>query len=90
MADVRSGSGVPTVARFAGVSTAATPGTPIYVDTATGKTYVLTTGDVVTQAGIPLPSPLTTVSGSRGGNAALASLLTALAGLGLITDGTSP
>lgn len=30
-----------------------------------------------------------TVSGSRGGNAALASLLTALAGLGLITDSTT-
>jgi len=30
------------------------------------------------------------VTGSRGGNAALASLLTALAGLGLITDGTTP
>lgn len=29
------------------------------------------------------------VTGSRGGNAALASLLTALAGLGLITDGTT-
>ena len=30
-----------------------------------------------------------TVSGSRGSNAALASLLTALAGLGLVTDGSS-
>jgi hypothetical protein len=30
-----------------------------------------------------------TISGSRGGNAALASLLTSLAGLGLIVDGTS-
>lgn len=30
-----------------------------------------------------------TVSGSRGGNAALASLLTALAGLGLVTDSTT-
>jgi hypothetical protein len=29
------------------------------------------------------------VTGSRGGNAALASLLTALAGLGLITDSTT-
>jgi hypothetical protein len=32
------------------------------------------------------PAAKPTVSGSRGGNAALASLLTALAGLGLITD----
>lgn len=32
----------------------------------------------------------TSVTGSRGGNAALASLLTALAGEGLITDNTTP
>lgn len=38
-------------------------------------------------AATPVTKP--TVSGSRGGNAALASLLTALATLGLITDGTS-
>lgn len=31
-----------------------------------------------------------TVTGSRGGNAALGSLLTALANLGLLTDGTTP
>lgn len=35
------------------------------------------------------PAAKPTVSGSRGGNAALASLLTALAGLGLITDSTT-
>lgn len=35
----------------------------------------------------PIAKP--TVTGSRGGNAALASLLTQLAALGLITDGTS-
>lgn len=35
------------------------------------------------------PAAKPTVTGSRGGNAALASLLTALAGLGLITDSTS-
>lgn len=34
------------------------------------------------------PTPLT-VSGSRGGNAALADLLTQLAALGLIVDGTT-
>lgn len=33
--------------------------------------------------------PKPTITGSRGGNAALASLLTALAGLGLITDNSS-
>lgn len=36
----------------------------------------------------PIAKP--TVTGSRGGNAALASLLTALANYGLITDGTTP
>jgi hypothetical protein len=35
------------------------------------------------------PKPKPNVTGSRGGNAALASLLTELANLGLITDGTS-
>lgn len=36
------------------------------------------------------PAPQPTVTGSLGGNAALASLVTALADLGLIVDGTSP
>ena len=36
------------------------------------------------------PAAKPTVTGSRGGNAALASLLTALAGLGLITDSSTP
>lgn len=36
------------------------------------------------------PQVQPTVTGSRGGNAALASLLTALDGLGLIVDGSSP
>jgi hypothetical protein len=35
------------------------------------------------------PSAKPTITGSRGGNAALASLLTSLAGLGLITDSTT-
>jgi hypothetical protein len=35
------------------------------------------------------PASKPTVTGSRGGNAALASLLTALAGLGLLTDSTT-
>ena len=35
------------------------------------------------------PAAKPTVTGSRGGNAALASLLTALAGLGLLTDSTT-
>ena len=36
------------------------------------------------------PGATPAVTGSRGGNEALASLLTALAGMGLITDGTTP
>lgn len=36
-----------------------------------------------------IPTTKPNVTGSRGGNAALASLLTSLAGLGLITDGSS-
>lgn len=39
--------------------------------------------------GFQLTSGAATVSGSRGGNAALASLLTALASIGLITDSTT-
>jgi hypothetical protein len=35
------------------------------------------------------PNTKPTISGSRGGNAALASLITALAGLGLVTDSTT-
>ena len=35
------------------------------------------------------PTTKPTVTGSRGGNAALASLLTALAGLGLLVDSSS-
>lgn len=44
-------------------------------------------GDVAGKTFTPNSKP--TVTGSRGGNAALASLLTALAAIGLITDSTS-
>ncbi len=43
---------------------------------------------VGTLAGLVRNPP--TVTGSRGGNAALASLITALTGLGLVKDGTTP
>lgn len=56
------------------------------VDSADSRLYIRIEG---VWKGIPLAaSPKPSVSGSRGGNAALASLLTALAGLGLITDST--
>ena len=35
------------------------------------------------------PQPQPTITGAKGGNAALASLITQLAALGLITDGTT-
>ena len=43
--------------------------------------------DRLVLAGNDLAPP--TVTGARGGNAALASLLSALAGLGLIVDGST-
>ncbi len=50
-------------------------------------------GQTITQVGFFGTAPAgarPNVAGSRGGNAALANLLTALANLGLITDSTSP
>jgi hypothetical protein len=53
-----------------------------------GNTKIIATDvGVGFQGSSPLAKP--SVSGSRGGNAALASLLTALASYGLITDATS-
>lgn len=57
-----------------------------------GGTTELNTGlKVVGNVGFynTAPAAKPTISGSRGGNAALASLLTGLAGLGLITDSSS-
>lgn len=49
------------------------------------------TFDANTSVGAPsfIPDTVPTVTGSRAGNAALASLLTALAGIGLLTDSTT-
>lgn len=52
MADVRGASGAPAVGAFGGQS-AATPSTPIYVDTATGSLYVLINNAVVPVAPYP-------------------------------------
>jgi len=57
------------------------PNTPMYTDD-TGQDFILNLGAV---AGGTQP----TITGSRGGNAALADLLTNLATIGLIVDGTS-
>jgi hypothetical protein len=67
---------------------ATAPGTPDMgpvVYGSSGDLKVKTTGGNV----VTLPNTKPTVSGSRGGNAALADLLTELAALGLITDSTS-
>ena len=50
-----------------------------------GSGLAIENGQLVLQASGAPP----TVTGSRGGNAALASLLSALAGLGLIIDGSA-
>lgn len=47
MAEVRSSAGAPAAGAFSGIG-APSPGTPIVVDTATGKLYAMTTGDVIT------------------------------------------
>lgn len=48
MADVRSSSGIPSLANFGGTASPS-PGTPLYVDIATGDLYTVLTGDVVTR-----------------------------------------
>jgi hypothetical protein len=52
-----------------------------------GTSAALTLGLGVYGTAPPASAP--TISGSRGGNAALASLITALAATGLIIDGTT-
>jgi hypothetical protein len=65
----------------------------LVVNRITGSGFIQLTQDVkiVNRVGFNNASPLSkpTISGSRGGNAALASLLTALASYGLITDSTT-
>jgi hypothetical protein len=89
-----NGSGWTMRAKFDGLgrlfqSDQTAPSTPTgggiqYVEGGAGK-FKTSAGNVVIFA----PSSVPNVTGSRGGNAALASLLTQLASLGLITDGTS-
>lgn len=59
----------------------------IFAGAVTCATTLKVTGNIGFYNTSPAAKP--TVTGSRGGNAALASLLTALAGLGLLTDSTS-
>lgn len=65
-------------------SSSITGGLALYADTGAGKVRTAG-GNVVTFA----PNTAASVTGSRGGNAALLSLLTALAAQGFITDSTS-
>ena len=46
MADVRSGTGAPTLAQFAGVAMPS-PGSAVYIDKDSGIAYAVLTGDVV-------------------------------------------
>lgn len=77
-----TGPGAPTAPAGRGSLWRRTDATPaLYVKTADGAGGWL--------ACMVLPSGLPEVSGTRGGNAALANLLSALANLGLITDSTT-
>jgi hypothetical protein len=77
----------------AGYNVAGTSGRPIIFATDSGTVLQIQEETPGTQKiGFFGKSPLSaklTIGGSRGGNAALQQLLTALAALGLITDGTS-
>lgn len=77
----------------AGLNSDSTEGRPIYFDTDSGTIFEMREETPGTQKiGFFGQSPLSAkpeITGSRGGNAALADLLTKLAALGLITDGTS-
>ena len=88
--DSNTGSGTPTTLNL---DTGRSAGHTLSVSlSGTEKAYVLGSGDASFQkfganGTAPLSKP--TVTGSRGANAALASLLTALANYGLITDSSS-
>jgi hypothetical protein len=80
LADARLSANVP-LKNAANVFTA--------TQTAQGGILVDSLANLITSGGIDLSILPVNVTGSRGGNAALASLLTALASIGLITDSTS-
>ena len=73
------------------VPVAATNSCPAVRDTGTAGTVQVctTTAQLLRFYGSTTGTAQQTVTGSRGGNAALASLLTALATLGLIVDSTT-
>ena len=63
--------------------------TPLQITRATGRTLISNLRADLFGMAISVPLGRQTITGSRGGNAALASLLTALAAFGLITDSTT-
>jgi hypothetical protein len=70
-----------------GAAIAHAVGTWVFSDSPFGGGHTLSGSTLGFFGAAPASKP--TVSGSKGGNAALGSLITALAALGLITDGTS-
>lgn len=91
---LRAGNGGPpgvsggNVKILAGNSFGGTNGIIQLINGAGTVVETIADGGVAWGAGVPALSPA--VVGARGGNAALASLLTTLAGMGLITDTTTP
>ncbi len=97
-----SSDGTSWALRLRGADSPMGPGSDVYVtpgagaaggrvvleSVALGTMVVVDDGGVAFNGGVTAASPA--VVGSRGGNAALASLLTTLASMGLITDNTTP
>lgn len=71
----------------AGAATTGTPGAAIMQDSSGADRVAASYLGIAFNGGVPANKP--SITGSRGGNAALASLLTALASMGLITDNTT-
>lgn len=101
--NVSAGDGIAPASMGFSLASSGTPGEAIGIQATGGgdvgvdaQTGVLRVGTAATKLQFFAPNLATgagsvklTVTGSRGGNAALASLLTALAAYGLIVDGTS-
>lgn len=89
-ATISGGSGNVCLGHTAGSSLGAGAVNQLVIENSVGE---LIAGDFGTGAlGFrgSIPTPIATIMGSRGGNAALASLLVALDAMGLVVDGTTP
>lgn len=89
--DIQGLQAVSVTAGTSGLALSCPHGGPITLSTGGlgGGVAVGTTGDPVGFCGAA-PIGSVTITGSRGGNVALANLLTALGNFGLITDSTTP